>query len=101
MFVKSMDKTQNNMDRSSKAQSSLEQLLTLGISLTFITAIFYFAFNFASDSTRVAQAQDTINKLGKSADYVYALGPLSKSTINIYVPAGVQIINISGNRISG
>jgi uncharacterized protein (UPF0333 family) len=82
-----------------KGQSSLEQVLVTVFAITFIAFIFYFSMNYASDNIRLAQAKDTINKLGAAADYVYSLGPGSTTEVSISMPEGVQFINTSGNRI--
>lgn len=82
-----------------KAQASLEQLIVTGIALTFIAIMFYFSINYANDSARVSQAQHSVDKIAKSADYVYALGSGSKEEVDIYVPDGVRSINVTGNRV--
>lgn len=82
-----------------KGQASLEQLIVTGIGITFIALIFYFAINSANDNVQAAQAKDSVDKMVKAADYVYSLGPGSRHTIGIYLPQGVEFVNISGKRI--
>ncbi len=82
-----------------KGQSSLEQLVITGIALTFIALIFVFSINYTNDTVRKTQAKDTVDKLAKTADYVYALGPGTKQTVRVQMPSGVQFITVSGNRI--
>lgn len=82
-----------------KGQASVEQLVMTGMAIGFIAIMFFVAMNYASDSTRVSQARDAVNKLSKGADYVYSLGPGCRETTEIHLPEGVEYINISGNRI--
>lgn len=82
-----------------KGQSSLEQLIIVSIGLTFIAAIFYLALNMSNDNIRISQAQDMVEKLAKSADYVYSLGPGSKDVIDVFVPEGIVFTNISNHTI--
>ncbi len=82
-----------------KGQSSIEQLTITALGLTFVAVIFYFSINFSNDSTRVSQAQDTINKLANAADYVYALGPGSKDVVTVYMPQGMRYANLTGSTI--
>lgn len=83
----------------SKGQVSVEQLVITGLAIGFIAMMLYFSINFANDSTRVSQGQDMVDRLARSADYVYSLGPDSKEIIELYVPEGIESVNVSGNRI--
>src|SRR3989339_46795 len=82
-----------------KAQASLEQLIVTGIALTMIAFIFYFSINYANDNARVSQARHAVDKIAKSADYVYFLGNGAKDDVDIYVPDGARFINVTGNRV--
>lgn len=82
-----------------KGQSALEQIIITSLGIAFIAVIFYFSINFANDNTRVSQAQDTIDKLAKAADYVYSLGPGSKDVVTVYMPEGMRYANITGSTI--
>ena len=82
-----------------KGQTSLEQLIITGIGLTFIALIFYLSINMANDNVRVSQAKDSVDKLAKSADYVYSLGPGSKDTVRVTLPQGMRFLNTSDNHI--
>ena len=84
---------------SKKGQISLEQLLIAALGIAFITVIFYFSVSYSNDSIRVSQAQDSVNKLSKSADYVYSLGPGTKDRVTVFLPEGIEELNISEDRI--
>ncbi len=83
----------------SKGQSSVEQLIMSGLGIIFVVIFFVIAFSFTNDSTRVSQAQDAVNKLASSADYVYSLGPGSREQVHVYIPNGLEFANVSGNTI--
>ena len=74
-------------------------MILVAIGLTLVAAIFVVSVGTASDSIRIAQAKDSAEKIAKTADYVYSLGPGAKETISLYMPKGVQFVNTSGNRV--
>ncbi len=82
-----------------RGQSALEQIIITSLGLAFIAIIFYFSISFATDNTRVSQAQDTINKLANAADYVYALGPGSKDVVTVYMPEGMRYARVVNSTI--
>ncbi len=82
-----------------KGQASLDQLIIVAIGITLITIIFYFSINLSSDSMRISQAKDMVEKLSKSADHVYSLGRGSRDVISVYVPDGLVSTNISNNMV--
>jgi len=81
-----------------KAQASLEQLSVIAIALAFVAFAFYFASSYSSDSVKISQAQDAVDRLGAAADYVYSLGPNSKEYITVYLPDDM-VANVSDKRI--
>lgn len=87
------------MLKTKKGQASLEQLIILGIALTFVAAAFYIAISMSSDNIRAVQANDMVNKLSTSADYVYSMGAGSRETVSIYVPEGVVHTDIDNNTV--
>jgi len=87
------------MHAASKGQSSMEQMIVVAIGLTLIAAVFYISSNMATDSLRVSQARDMVQKLSKSADYVHSLGPGASEEVSVYVPDGVVFTQISNNTV--
>jgi hypothetical protein len=77
----------------------LEQLIVIGVAIAFTAIIFFFASSYSADSLRVAQAQDSVDRLAAAADYVYSLGPNSKDYVTVYLPEDLSHINVSGDRI--
>ncbi|MDE1798166.1 MAG: hypothetical protein KGH63_02050, partial [Candidatus Micrarchaeota archaeon] len=82
-----------------KAQASLEQLVLVGIALMVLVGAFVITSNYLSDSAKISQAQDAVQRLAAAADYVSALGADSKETVSVYLPAGVISSNVTGNSI--
>ncbi|MCX6772517.1 MAG: hypothetical protein NTV88_01970 [Candidatus Micrarchaeota archaeon] len=82
-----------------RGASSLEYLFLTGIALSALALIIVISMNTGSDSIRVTQAKDSVEKLGLSADYVYSLGPGSRETVSVLMPQGIEFISISSNRI--
>lgn len=91
-----MVKTENH---TMKGQASLEQLMVTAVGLTFVGIIFFFAMTSASDTVRIAQARDAVEKIARSADLVYVLGPGSKTSIDVLMPDGVTSTSISGRMV--
>ena len=77
----------------------MEQLIVIGVAIAFTAIIFFFASSYSADSLRVAQAQDSVDRLAAAADYVYSLGPNSKDYVTVYLPEDLSHINVSGDRI--
>jgi|GEM_PF-2744717 len=84
---------------SRRGQASIEQLIVLALGIGMVTLIFYYSVNFSTDNIRISQAQDMVEKLSKSADYVYSLGPGSKDVVDVYVPDGIVYTRIDNNTI--
>lgn len=82
-----------------RAQASLEQLIVIAAALAFIGIAFYFAASYSSDSVKIAQSEDAVQRLAAGADYVYSLGPNSKEYVTIYIPTDVTNISVIGNTI--
>ncbi|HQT44984.1 MAG TPA: hypothetical protein PLO51_03340, partial [Candidatus Micrarchaeota archaeon] len=82
-----------------KAQSSIEQLIVIATALAFITIAFYIAATMSAESIKIAQAQDSVERLAAAADYVYSLGPNSKEYVTVFLPQGILSTNTSGKRI--
>ena len=66
-----------------RGQAALEQLIVIGVAIAFTAIIFFFASSYSADSLRVAQAQDSVDRLAAAADYVYSLGPNSKDYVTV------------------
>ncbi|MFA5105987.1 MAG: VWA domain-containing protein [Candidatus Micrarchaeia archaeon] len=82
-----------------KAQASLEQLVVIGAALAFIAIAFYIAASMSAESIKLAQAQDSVERLASAADYVYSIGPNTKEYVTVFLPAGIISTNTTGKRV--
>ena len=82
-----------------KGQVSTEQLFVTAIGLTFIGMMFFMSMIMSVDTIRQIQAKDTVERIVKTANLVYAMGPGATISIEIANPDSIKTINISGNRI--
>lgn len=79
-----------------KAQASLESLVIIAIGICFVSLMFFLALNYLSDSARISQTQDAVQRLISAADYVYAVGPNSKEYVDVYLPPELLGWSITG-----
>jgi uncharacterized protein (UPF0333 family) len=82
-----------------KGQASLEQLLITALMLTVVGVLFFMAMTYSADTLRAMQAKDAVDKMAKTADYVYSLGPGYKQSARLTFPDNTQLFNASGKRI--
>ncbi|VVB73428.1 Uncharacterised protein [uncultured archaeon] len=82
-----------------KGQTSLELMIVTAIGLAIVGAIFAISITYASDTTRSAQASDAVEKIVKSADLVYALGPGSKTSVDVLMPDGIRNASVYDSRV--
>jgi len=82
-----------------KGQVSTEQLFVTAIGLTFVGMMYFISMLMSVDTVRQIQAKDTVERIVKTANLVYAMGPGAKISIEITNPDSIKLINISGNRI--
>jgi uncharacterized protein (UPF0333 family) len=86
-------------DSIKKGQVSTEQLFVTAIGLTFVGMIYFISMLMSLDTVRQIQAKDAVERIAKTANLVYAMGPDAKISIEITNPDNIKLINISGNRI--
>lgn len=73
-----------------KAQSAIEYLILISILLFMLIPILYYS-NYQSTSVlNLNDAQDAVQTLAKTADYVYSLGPGTSSIALITIPRGAS-----------
>src|SRR3989344_8907586 len=81
---------------SRSGQAGVEYIVLIGVLLFFFIPIVYYSLTLATNSVKQSQVENIVNRLGKSTDAVYALGPGSQEIISITVPEGVQNATIGG-----
>lgn len=82
-----------------KGQVSTEQLFVTAIGITFVGMMFFMTMLMSVDTVRQIQAQDTVERIVKSANLVYAMGPGAKLSVEVVMPDNIQLLNITGNRV--
>jgi uncharacterized protein (UPF0333 family) len=80
-------------------QASLEQLFVTALGITFVGIMFFLSVTMSGDTIRSVQASDTVERLAKTADLVYAMGPGSRMSTEVLIPDNIRAVNISSNRI--
>lgn len=80
-----------------RGQVSIEYLIVVGMVIFFVISMMgvaYYYSNNIKDQMRMTQLQNFMNKVITSAETVYYSGEPSKVTINAYLPAGVNYLNV-------
>ena len=77
-------------------QAGVEYIVLLGVLLFFFIPIVYYSLTTATSSVKFSQVENIVNRLGKAADAIYALGPGSMEIIPITIPEGVIQTVIGG-----
>src|SRR3989344_3864400 len=83
-----------------KAQVATEYIILIGILLAILVPVLYY-FNYQSTNViNINQAQDSVQTLAKTADYVYSLGPGTRSTVTITIPRGAANSSVYQNELT-
>lgn len=80
-----------------KAQSSLEYIIMLAISLGVFTAILYVINSLVSSSSSqigIDSAFRAVEEIKEGVDFIYVHGDPSKTQVNIYIPPNVNNVTI-------
>jgi len=73
-----------------RGQSAIEFLMIIGFILVLILPLTWVYFETSAENTRIIQAQIAVEKLQKTADFVYYQGPGAKNVVSVYLPEGVE-----------
>ena len=83
-----------------KYQAATEYLILVGTILAILIPVLYYFSYQSSNTLNLNDAQDVVSTLAKTADYVYSLGPGTKTNVLITIPEGVHNISIKGSEIT-
>jgi len=86
-----------------KAQAGIEYMIIIGFVTIAITSILVMAIFYSDqvkDRVRMNQAENFVIQLINSAEGVFFAGEPSKTTVRLYLPSGVQAIEINTNDIT-
>lgn len=82
-----------------KSQTALEYLMLITLGMVIVIPVFYYSLTYSSDAIKNEQAQDAVNTLAKTADYVYSLGVGSSAKVLITIPQNVKNSSVEGKVI--
>ena len=82
-----------------RGQVSLEQLFITALGITFVAIMFFLSIVMSGDTVRSIQASDTVERIVRAADLVYAMGPGSQTSIEVLMPDNIRVINLSGSQV--
>lgn len=85
--------------RQLRGQSSLENMIMLGMGLSVALVFFYFAAGMLDESIQGAQAKDAVNRIAREVDYVHALAPGTARYVDFTIPQGAQLVEITDRRV--
>jgi hypothetical protein len=82
-----------------RGQSSMENMIMLGMGLSVALVFFYFSAGMLDESIQGAQAKDAVNRIAREVDYVQALAPGTARYVDFTIPQGAQLIEITERRV--
>ncbi len=85
-----------------RAQTAFEYLMIFSIILAIVGILTLYAGEMTKrneDDIRVANVMTVVNKIVEAANIVYTQGKPSQITLNLYIPEGVESIEISDKKI--
>jgi hypothetical protein len=85
-----------------KSQVSMEYIIIIGFVSVVLIAILGIAFFYSGsikDRIKITQVNNFANKVISSAESIYYYGEPSKTTVSVYLPEGVESIEILESQI--
>ena len=86
-----------------KAQTAFEYLIIAIFILAFLTPIWIYLSQIQTqtgDEFALSYAKNAVTQIAKKSDLIYSQRMDAKVKIEVYIPRGVQYINITGNEIN-
>lgn len=86
-----------------RGQAAFEFMIIVIFVLAFLTPIWIYLSQIqtqTNDQFALSYAKNAVTQIAKKADLVYSQRMDAKVKMEIYIPGGVQEINISGNEIN-
>jgi type II secretory pathway pseudopilin PulG len=85
-----------------KAQTAFEYMVIAIIILAFLTPIWLYVSQSQRESAEqlsLTYAKNTVKKIVENADLVYSQRMGAKVKVGVYIPAGVEQVNITGKTV--
>jgi len=86
-----------------RAQSSFEYMMIFALAIAFAIPVWIYITTLqqtAGEELSLSYAKNAVNQITGAADLVYTQGAPAKVRLTVYVPSGVQEINISGKYVN-
>jgi len=86
-----------------KAQVAFEYIVIVMLVLAFIVPVWVYVSGMEKDAMEqlsLSYAKNAVENIASTADLVYSQGPPAKLSLRIYIPDGVQAINITSRVIN-
>ena len=81
------------------AQAAIEYIVLVGVIMVFLIPVIHYSLNEANTSLKINQLENSVRRVAKAADAVYAIGAGASELITITLPYGIESTNISNNQI--
>ena len=82
-----------------RGQASFEYLIITGFMLLVAGIIFGFSLFSFNENSRMAQAQEAVNRIASNADLVASLGDGSRVYFEVDIPEGIESLGLSGRSV--
>ncbi len=82
-----------------RAQAALEYLVIVGMMLAILIPAFWYSLRTSQQTLDLRQTKDAAQKVARTADTVYALGPGSRMYARIRLPATVEDEQVGNNTV--
>lgn len=71
------------------AQAAIEYVILVGVILVFLIPVIHYALNQASLNLKISQLENSVRRIAKAADAVYAMGGGASEIVTITLPHGI------------
>jgi uncharacterized protein (UPF0333 family) len=86
-----------------RGQVSFEYMMIFGLAIAFAIPVWLYVTSLQQDTGQelsLSYARNAVNQITSSADLVYSQGPPAKVRLNVYIPSGIESVNITNRTIS-
>jgi hypothetical protein len=86
-----------------RAQTAFEYMVIAIFILAFLTPIWVYLYQLqaqTNDEFAISYAKNAVTQISKKADLVYSQRMDARVKIEVYIPRGVEYVNITGNEIN-
>ena len=81
------------------AQAAIEYIILVGIILVFLIPVIQYSLNEANLNLKINQLENSVRRVAKAADAVYAIGPGATEIITITLPHGIESTEVGNNGV--